>query len=87
MRWFVGGIGILVAIFGVACLNYTNGFGIEHHAEWARAQGMPEPTYALFLIGVVSSVLGAAATGCAVAAMMLRGRRPGGAAAGAPPPP
>jgi hypothetical protein len=87
MRWFAIGIGVLVTLFGLACLNYTNGFGIEHHAEWARARGMPEPAYALFVLGAAASVVGAAATGYAIAAMRLRGRRPGAAALGVPPAP
>lgn len=56
MRWFAGVIGLLIMLFGLACLNYTNGFGFEHHAEWARARGLPEPAYGLYVLGAAMTV-------------------------------
>ena len=44
---------------GLACLNYTNGFGIEHHAEWASGKGLPPPSPAIFYGGAAATVLGA----------------------------
>lgn len=62
--------GILVVAFGAACLNFTQGFGIAHHAEWAASHGMPAPSYPIFLTGAVSEALGAILLGVAI------GRRP-----------
>jgi len=59
-------LGILLAVFGFFCLNYTNGFGIAHHAEWAAAHGLPAPTYAIFLTGAALGALGAGVVGHAL---------------------
>ena len=59
-------VGIGLAAFGFFCLNYTNGFGIEHHAEWAAAHGMPAPTYTIFLAGAAIGALGSGLVGHAI---------------------
>ena len=64
-------LGILVAIAGILCLNYTNGFGIAHHAEWAAESGMPAPTYGIFIAGAILAIVGAGIAGHS----MGRGRR------------
>jgi hypothetical protein len=60
--------GAVVVAAGFFCLNYTNGFGIDHHAEWARSHGVPEPTYRIFLAGVILMPLGGALLGHAFGA-------------------
>jgi len=67
-------LGLLLAVFGFLCLNYTNGFGLDHHMEWARAHGMPGPTYSIFLVG---AALGGLGTGVVGYALGRRERRPG----------
>lgn len=63
-------VGFVVVAAGFFCLNYTNGFGIDHHAEWAQSHGLPKPTYGIFLAGVVLMLLGGTLIGHA-----LRARR------------
>src|SRR5687768_11455445 len=47
------GSGFLVLAGGFFCLNYTKAFGVEHHFEWAAEHGMPEPSYSIFVAGVL----------------------------------
>ena len=65
-RWPRIVVGIVVAVVGFFCLNYTNGFGIDHHAEWAREHDAPPPTYPIFLAGVILMPLGGALVGHAI---------------------
>jgi uncharacterized membrane protein YphA (DoxX/SURF4 family) len=60
-------LGLIVLAFGFFCLNYTNGFGIAHHAEWANAHGYPPPSYAIFVTGAALEALGAIVFGHALA--------------------
>lgn len=57
---------LLLAGVGFFCLNYTQGFGIEHHTEWAKSHGFPEPTYPIFLTGVVVLAVGSGIAGYVV---------------------
>lgn len=59
----LGVVGLVAAAVGLACLNYTNGFGLEHHTQWASEHGMPAPSYRLFVTGAVLSVLGGVTIG------------------------
>jgi hypothetical protein len=70
-RWFVGLLGGLVLVFGLACLNYTKAEGLEHHREVARQHGWPPPDATIFYAGVGSVVVGATAVGFVAG----RGRR------------
>jgi len=45
------GSGAALVVAGFLCVNYTKAFGVEHHVEWAKEHGMPEPTYGIFLLG------------------------------------
>ncbi len=70
--------GAFLAVFGFLCLNYTNGFGLDHHVEWAAQRGLPGPTYAIFLAGALLVALGAGVAGHALG--RPRGPQTGGAA-------
>jgi uncharacterized membrane protein YphA (DoxX/SURF4 family) len=59
-------LGLLVVAFGFLCLNFTQGFGMAHHAEWANSHGMPPPSYPIFLTGAVTEALGALIVGVAL---------------------
>ncbi len=72
MRWLGAGIGFLVMLFGLACLNYTNGSGMDHHIQWAGEHGFPAPSYGIFVMGAALAVLGAGTVGFTIA----RARRP-----------
>ena len=72
MRWLTPGIGVLVMLLGLACLNYTNGFGIDHHAQWAIQKGLPQPSYGIFLMGAFFAVLGAGAVGFTIAGALRK---------------
>ena len=63
MVWLRWAIALIVLVFGVLCLNYTKGTGWEHHAEWAAANNMPPPSEWIYRMGVLFSILGAAAIG------------------------
>jgi hypothetical protein len=69
-RWLVGGLGALVLVFGLLCLNYTRADGLEHHLESAQRWGLIPPGPGIFRLGVATVVLGAATVGFAL------GRRP-----------
>lgn len=56
-------LGVVVLIAGFFFLNYTNGFGIAHHSEWAAQHGMPAPSYGIFIGGAVLEVIGAGTVG------------------------
>ena len=56
----------LVLAFGLGCLNYTTAEGADHHREWARENGMPEPSRNVFFAGALATTLGAGAGGFAV---------------------
>jgi hypothetical protein len=60
LSWVVA-CGLLV--FGVLAVHYTIGEGIDHHAEWADRHGMPRPSFAIFVIGLATTVLGAGVGG------------------------
>lgn len=58
--------GVSVLVAGFFCLNYTNGSGVAHHAEWAAAHGLPTPSYPIFVAGAVLDALGAGICGHAI---------------------
>lgn len=60
-------IGLVIAVAGFFCLNYTQGFGIDHHREWAAEHGMPAPSEAIFDAGVLLLVVGGGMIGHALA--------------------
>jgi hypothetical protein len=64
-------LGVLILALGVGCLNYTSDAGADHHRAWAAEKGLPEPSRAIFFLGVACTVAGAGSVGFAV------GRRPG----------
>ena len=59
-------LGILVLALGIGCLNYTTESGASHHREWAQMYRLPEPSYALFLLGAALSSVGAGTAGFAL---------------------
>ena len=59
-------LGILVLALGIGCLNYTTEVTAAHHREWAKQHGYPEPSYSLYLLGVVFSSVGAGTAGLAL---------------------
>jgi hypothetical protein len=59
-------LGVLVLILGVGCLNYTTAGGADHHREWAVQKGLPEPSPAIFYLGVACTVAGAGSVGFAL---------------------
>ncbi len=65
-------LGLLVLVFGIACLNYTNADGADHHRQWAAAKGLPQPSRAIFYLGVASTAAGAGSIGFSLG---RRGRR------------
>lgn len=54
---------LVVLVFGALCLNYTNAFGFEHHREVATKHGWPEPSYAIFIAGVIIEAIGGVTVG------------------------
>ena len=55
--------GIVVLFFGLGCLNFTEGGGVERHRAWARRHRLPEPSREVFFIGVAGTTLGGALIG------------------------
>jgi hypothetical protein len=57
-NWIRIGVGLALAVAGFLCLNYTKAFGVEHHFEWANAEGMPEPSHSIFVAGALLLAIG-----------------------------
>ncbi len=55
---------VLLAV-GVLSTNYTLGVpgSWEHHTEWARAKGLPEPSFQIFVLGAALTAVGGRAFG------------------------
>jgi hypothetical protein len=64
-------LGLIVAAFGLLCLNYTTDENADYHRERALELGVPPPSKTIFVIGLASTVAGAGAVGFAL------GRRSG----------
>ena len=64
-RRVVFAAGIVLLFFGLGCLNFTEGGGVERHRAWAHRHGLPEPSRVVFLLGVAGTTFGAALTGFA----------------------
>ena len=62
-RWIRAMLGVVFAVVGFFCLNYTKAPGVEYHVKWAREEGMPEPTYSIYLMGVILLPIGAGLVG------------------------
>jgi len=74
MRWIELIFGLLIAVAGFFCLNFTNGFGIDHHREWAAKHGMPAPSEGIFDAGILLLVVGGGVIGHGIS----RKRNPSG---------
>lgn len=59
-------IGVVVAGLGVGCLNYTTAGNVEHHREWAREKGVPEPSRAIYFLGLACTAGGGGLVGWAI---------------------
>jgi len=62
MRMFLI-LGLLVLVFGIACLNYTTAAGADHHRQWAEGKNLPEPSPTIFYLGVACTAAGAGSIG------------------------
>lgn len=67
-------VALVLAAFGVGCLNYTKAFGVEHHYEWAEASGFPEPSGAVYFLGVGATLAGAGWMGFLLGSRRRAGR-------------
>ena len=63
IRWFIVGVGLLVTLFGLGCLNYTKIGGVDHHRKVAEERGWPVPSVAIAHIGMLSTTVGAGMLG------------------------
>lgn len=66
MRKFISIAGILLLLFGLACLNYTKASALDRHRAFAREHQLPEPGNGILLGGVVAVSFGSALVGYAV---------------------
>jgi hypothetical protein len=73
--------GLLVLLFGLGCLNYTEAGGQEHHRARAAELGLPPPGAAIFRLGVAATALGGGLVGYALGRPRRRMVQPGGPAA------
>ena len=58
--------GLLLLLFGLACLNYTKADGLVRHREAARVHGLPPPSASILYGGVLAVILGAGSIGYAI---------------------
>jgi hypothetical protein len=75
-RWVLGFFGVILLVFGLACLNYTKADGLEHHREVARIHNLPPPSDPILYGGVVSLILGAGTIGFVLARNKTQRREP-----------
>ena len=59
-------LSFVVMVFGLACLNFTQHSGWDKHTEFATKNGLPEPSYGLFVTGAALAVIGAISFGFAM---------------------
>jgi len=60
-RLLLGFVSFIVIAFGLLSVHYTIFDGVEHHREWAREHGMPEPSRGIFYLGCGAATLGGVA--------------------------
>ncbi len=65
-RWLIVVVGLLLVVFGLACLNYTKADGLEHHQKAARRLGLPPPSQPILYSGVATIIVGAGLVGYAL---------------------
>ena len=53
----------LVGAIGVAMLHFCEGTDAQHHSDWAVEHGFPEPSWGMWLGGVIATLIGAARFG------------------------
>jgi hypothetical protein len=58
--------GAILVLFGLGCLNYTKARGLEHHREFARQHGLPEPSEAILFAGATTLLLGGGMIGFSI---------------------
>lgn len=66
IRFLVAGLGIVVVVFGLLCLNYTKADGLEHHREAATRLGLPQPTESILFGGAAALAVGGGLVGFGV---------------------
>jgi hypothetical protein len=59
-------VGLLLAVFGGLCLNYTTADGAEHHRQFALERGLPAPSAGIYYMGLACALGGAALFGFAL---------------------
>jgi hypothetical protein len=66
-RWLVVLLGVLLLVFGLACLHYNKPSGLEHHRSQAERYNLPAPGDNIFFLGAATTALGAGLMGFALA--------------------
>jgi ABC-type phosphate transport system permease subunit len=64
-------VSILLTALGVGMLHFCEGTSFLHHRNWAIRQGIPEPSFTMWIAGTLATVVGALWLGF----MIGRGRR------------
>jgi hypothetical protein len=67
--------GLLVLVFGLLCLNYTEAEGLDHHRARAAELNLPPPSRGIYRLGAGTTALGGVFVGVALG---RRRRPPGG---------
>lgn len=60
--------GVVVAVFGLLCLNYTKIGNVERHTAVAAEHGWPPPSSLIAYLGMLITPIGAGLVGYAVGA-------------------
>ncbi len=63
MRYALVVSGLILMVLGLGCLNFTTDGKAVQHREWAREHGFPEPSNAIYLLGLGCTAGGAGAVG------------------------
>jgi hypothetical protein len=58
--------GLVILLFGLGCLNYTEADGLDHHRARAAELGLPPPTRGIQRLGMAATAIGGIALGVAL---------------------
>jgi hypothetical protein len=66
MRWITLAVGVVVLVFGMLCLNYTEAEGLDRHRARAAELNLPPPGIGIWRLGVLLTPIGGGLIGFAI---------------------
>jgi hypothetical protein len=75
-RWPALAGALLILLFGLGCLNYTEADGLEHHRARAAELGLPPPSRAIQRLGMATTAVGGGLAGFGLGRRRVTAERP-----------